>query len=98
MPTLRYPQHPAVVVAHLAGRAHEEIRGNQAAGTCELPLPTLDLPGHGSLLEARLGAGTEVALSDGAEEEPMAPLPKSDAADAWNAVSSVKVIIDSKAA
>ena len=63
-----------------ASRAYAEIRSDQATGTRKLPLATVSVPGHGSLLEAWLSAGTEVALSDGAEEESMAAFPKGNAA------------------
>jgi hypothetical protein len=58
---LRHTKHSEVVVDYSARRAHEKIRGNQAAGTGKLPLAALDVPDHGPLLEARLSTGTEVA-------------------------------------
>jgi len=80
MPTLRHTQHSKVVGSHLAGRAHQEVRGDQTTGASKLPLAAVDVPGHGPLLASWVGTGTEVPRPDRAKGEPMPSLPKGDAA------------------
>ena len=99
VPPLRYPQHPAVVVSHLAGRTHKKFEIIKPLAPVNCPSPRSTFQATVPCLKRRVSTGSKVTLPDSARRRVDGPPLQRQCyrtPGTWS--HAMKVTVDSKAA